>query len=167
MTQLFVKKGDTVVVRSGKDRGARGKVLLTLPKAGRVLVEGVNRVKKHTRVATTQGGAEVGGIVTQEAAVHASNVQVVCPHCSKPTRIGYRKNDEGRSALTCRKRGGHVGSRRQPPRRAASRGSSSATARRSCRSCVSSSATPTSCRCRRSSRSRSTWASATPHATAS
>jgi large subunit ribosomal protein L24 len=103
MAQLFVKKGDTVVVLSGKDRGARGKVLMTLPKDGRVLVEGVNRVKKHTKVTTTQRGAQTGGIVTQEAPVHASNVQVICPNCSKPTRIGYRKNDEGRSVRACRK----------------------------------------------------------------
>jgi large subunit ribosomal protein L24 len=105
---LFVKKGDTVIVRSGKDRGAKGKVLLTLPKDNRVLVEGVNRVKKHTKVTTTQRGAQTGGIVTQEAPVHVSNVQVVCPNCSKPTRVGYRKNDEGRSVRTCRKCGGDV-----------------------------------------------------------
>jgi len=103
MAGLFVKKGDTVVVRSGKDRGARGKVLLTLPKSNRVLVEGVNRVKKHMKVTTTQRGAQTGGIVTQEAAVHASNVQLVCPNCSKPTRVGHRKDDEGRSVRTCRK----------------------------------------------------------------
>jgi large subunit ribosomal protein L24 len=108
MAQLFVKKGDTVVVRSGKDRGARGRVLLTLPKANRVIVEGVNRVKKHTKISTSQRGAQEGGIVTQEAAVHASNVQVVCPNCSKPTRIGYRKDDNGRSVRTCRKCGGEI-----------------------------------------------------------
>jgi large subunit ribosomal protein L24 len=108
MAGLFVKKGDTVIVRSGKDRGARGKVLLTLPKDSRVLVEGVNRVKKHTKVSTTQRGAQTGGIVTQEAPVHVSNVQVVCPNCSKPTRVGYRKNDDGRSVRTCRKCGGDV-----------------------------------------------------------
>ena len=108
MAGLFVKKGDTVVVRSGKDRGARGKVLLTSPKDNRVLVEGVNRVKKHTKVTTTQRGAQTGGIVTQEAPVHVSNVQVVCPNCSKPTRVGYRKNDDGRSVRTCRKCGGDV-----------------------------------------------------------
>ena len=101
--QLFVKKGDTVVVRSGKDRGARGKVLLTMPKENRVLVEGVNRVKKHTKVTTTTRGAQTGGIVTQEAAVHASNVQVVCPNCGKPTRLGHRKNEDGRSVRVCRK----------------------------------------------------------------
>jgi len=105
---LFVKKGDTVVVRSGKDRGARGKVLLTLPKSNRVLVEGVNRVKKHTKITTNQRGAQSGGIVTQEAAVDASNVQIVCPNCSKPTRIGYRKDDDGRSVRTCRKCGADV-----------------------------------------------------------
>ena len=105
MAGLFVKKGDTVVVRSGKDRGARGKVLLTLPKSNRVLVEGVNRVKKHTKVTTTQRGAQVGGIVTQEAAVNASNVQLVCPNCSKPTRVGHRKDDNGRSVRICRKCG--------------------------------------------------------------
>ncbi len=108
MAGLFVKKGDTVFVRSGKDRGAKGKVLLTMPKTGRVLVEGVNRVKKHTKVTTTQRGAQTGGIVTQEAAIHVSNVQVVCPNCNKPSRLGYRKDDEGRSVRTCRKCGGVV-----------------------------------------------------------
>src|SRR3954469_11180234 len=108
MAGLFVKKGDTVYVRSGKDRGVKGRGLMTLRGVNRVLVEGVNRVKKHTKVSTTQRGAQVGGIVTQEAAVHVSNVQVVCPHCGKPTRIGYRKNDEGRSVRTCRKCGGDV-----------------------------------------------------------
>jgi large subunit ribosomal protein L24 len=108
MAQLFVKKGDTVVVRSGKDRGARGRVLLTMPKVNRVLVEGVNRVKKHTKVTTNQRGAQTGGIVTQEAPVHASNVQIVCPNCSKPSRIGYRKDDDGRSVRVCRKCGGDV-----------------------------------------------------------
>jgi large subunit ribosomal protein L24 len=108
VAQLFVKKGDTVVVRSGKDRGARGKVLLTMPKVNRVLVEGVNRVKKHTKISTNQRGAQTGGIVTQEAPVHASNVQIVCPTCSKATRIGYRKDDDGRSVRICRKCGGDV-----------------------------------------------------------
>ena len=103
MAGLFVKKGDTVFVRSGKDRGVKGKVLLTMPAVNRVLVEGVNRVKKHTKVTTTQRGAQVGGIVTQEAPVHVSNVQIVCPNCSKPTRVGHRKNEDGRSVRVCRK----------------------------------------------------------------
>jgi large subunit ribosomal protein L24 len=103
MAGLFVHKGDTVLVRSGKDRGARGKVIQTLPKSERVLVEGVNRVKKHTRISTTQRGAQTGGIVTQEAPVHVSNVQVVCPHCSKASRIGYRRDDAGRSVRVCKR----------------------------------------------------------------
>jgi large subunit ribosomal protein L24 len=108
MAGLFVKKGDTVIVRSGKDRGVRGKVLMTMPRENRVLVEGVNRVKKHTKVTTTQRGAQAGGIVTQEAAIHASNVQVVCGNCGKPTRLGHRKDDEGRSVRVCRKCGADV-----------------------------------------------------------
>jgi len=107
-TSVNIRKGDTVRVIAGKDKGAEGKVIQVLREEQRVIVEGVNRVKKHTKVTTTQRGAQVGGIVTQEAAVHASNVQVVCPHCSKPTRIGYRKNDEGRSVRTCRKCGGDI-----------------------------------------------------------
>src|SRR5262249_26559432 len=72
-----VKKGDTVVVIAGKDRGAKGKVIAAYPKLDKVLVEGVNRVKKHTRIRTTQRGAKTGGIVTQEAPIHVSNVMVV------------------------------------------------------------------------------------------
>jgi large subunit ribosomal protein L24 len=103
MAGLFVKKGDTVVVRSGKDRGARGKVLLTSPQKQRVLVEGVNRVKKHTKIQTTTRGAQEGGIVHQEAAIHVSNVQVVCPTCGNPTRVGHRTNEDGQNVRTCRK----------------------------------------------------------------
>jgi large subunit ribosomal protein L24 len=103
MAGLFVKKGDTVRVISGKDRGAQGKVLLTSPKSSRVFVEGVNRVKKHTKIQTTQRGAQEGGIVHQEAAIHVSNVQVVCPQCGKPTRIGHRNDEDGRSIRVCRK----------------------------------------------------------------
>jgi large subunit ribosomal protein L24 len=105
MAGLFVKKGDTVIVRSGKDRGARGKVLLTSPSSERVLVEGVNRVKKHTKIETTTRGAQEGGIVHQEAPIHVSNVQVVCPHCGKASLIGHRRNEEGHNVRTCRKCG--------------------------------------------------------------
>jgi large subunit ribosomal protein L24 len=105
MAGLFVKKGDTVIVRSGKDRGARGKVLLTSPSTERVLVEGVNRVKKHTKIQTTTRGAQEGGIVHQEAPIHVSTVQVVCPTCGEGSRIGHRRNEEGRNVRTCRKCG--------------------------------------------------------------
>jgi large subunit ribosomal protein L24 len=103
MAGLFVKKGDTVLVRAGKDRGARGKVLLTSPSTDRVLVEGVNRVKKHTKIETTSRGAQEGGIIHQEAPIHVSNVQVVCPHCGKATRVAHRRNDEGHNVRVCRK----------------------------------------------------------------
>jgi large subunit ribosomal protein L24 len=103
-----VRKGDTVQVIAGKDRRAQGKIIKVLPKENRVLVEGVNRVKKHTRVTTNQRGAQSGGIVTQEAAIHVSNVQVICPHCSKPSRIGHRRDDEGRSVRVCRRCGGDI-----------------------------------------------------------
>jgi large subunit ribosomal protein L24 len=89
--KLRVRKGDSVQVISGKDRGVTGKVILTLPKENRVLVEGVNRIKKHTKITTTQRGAQSGGIVTQEAPVHTSNVMVVCPKCDKPSRLGSRQ----------------------------------------------------------------------------
>ncbi|HVY08535.1 MAG TPA: 50S ribosomal protein L24 [Mycobacteriales bacterium] len=100
---MFVKKGDTVLVLSGKDRGAQGKVLLTSPKTSLVIVEGVNRATKHTKVQSTTRGAQEGGIVHQEAPIHVSNVQVVCPNCNKPSRIGYRKAEDGRSVRVCRK----------------------------------------------------------------
>ena len=86
---MKIKKGDTVVVIAGKDKGAKGKVIAALPEENRVIVEGVNRVKKHTRVRSTQRGAKTGGIVTQEAAIHVSNVQPVDSD-GKPTRVGYR-----------------------------------------------------------------------------
>ena len=89
---MKVKKGDTVVVLSGKDKGAKGRV------------EGIGRVKKHTRVSTTQRGAQSGGIVTQEAPIHVSNVMVIDSE-DKPTRVGYRKDEEGRSIRVSRRTG--------------------------------------------------------------
>jgi len=93
MAGLFVKKGDTVQVISGKDRGVTGKVISASPDTNRVLVEGANRVTKHTRVTQSTRGAQQGGIIQQEAAMHVSNVQVVCPSCGKPSRIGHRRSE--------------------------------------------------------------------------
>ena len=97
--KLKVKKGDTVLVIAGRDKGAKGKVIQAYPATGRLLVEGVNRIKKHTKVSQTQRGAKTGGIVTQEAPIHAINVMVVGPD-GKPTRVGYRldevTSDDGR-----------------------------------------------------------------------
>ena len=90
---MKVHKGDTVLVVSGKDKGAKGKVLQAFPTRNKVLVEGVNRIKKHTAVSRNERGAQSGGIVTQEAPIHVSNVMVVDSD-GKPTRIAYRKDDE-------------------------------------------------------------------------
>src|SRR6202046_820757 len=89
---MKIHKGDTVLVISGKDKGAKGKVLQAYPTRNKVLVEGVNRIKKHTAISTNQRGAQSGGIVTQEAAIHVSNVMVVDSD-GKPTRIGYRVDE--------------------------------------------------------------------------
>ena len=101
---MKVKKGDTVVVLSGKDKGAKGRVIAAYPKLQKVLVEGVGRVKKHTRISTSQRGAQQGGIVTQEARIHVSNVMVIDSE-DKPTRVGYRKDEEGRSIRVSRRTG--------------------------------------------------------------
>jgi large subunit ribosomal protein L24 len=90
---MKVKKGDTVLVIAGKDKGAKGKVIQAYPDRDRVLVEGVNRIKKHTRVTQNQRGAQSGGIITTEAPIHVSNVMVVDSD-GKPTRVGYRVDDE-------------------------------------------------------------------------
>ena len=90
---MKVHKGDRVLVISGKDKGAKGKVLQAYPTRNKVLVEGVNRIKKHTPVSRTELGAAFGGIVTQEAPINVSNVMVVDSD-GKPTRVGYRVDDE-------------------------------------------------------------------------
>jgi large subunit ribosomal protein L24 len=102
---MKVHKGDTVLVIAGKDKGAKGKVLRAYPDRNRVLVEGVNRIKKHTPVSTTQRGARSGGIVTQEAPIHVSNVMVVDSD-GKPTRIGYRVDEETGKRVRTSKRNG-------------------------------------------------------------
>ncbi|WP_213453152.1 50S ribosomal protein L24 [Rhizomonospora bruguierae] len=99
-----VKKGDTVIVIAGRDKGAKGKVIAALPDQNKVIVEGVNRVKKHTRIRTTQRGAKTGGIVTQEAAIHVSNVMVVDSD-GNPTRVGARFDDNGQKVRVSRKSG--------------------------------------------------------------
>jgi large subunit ribosomal protein L24 len=101
---MKVRKGDTVVVIAGKDKGAKGKVIQAYPENDRVLVEGVNRIKKHTRITQTQRGAQSGGIVTQEAPIHVSNVMVVDAD-GKPARVGYRTNDDGRRVRVSRRNG--------------------------------------------------------------
>ena len=101
---MKVKKGDTVVVIAGKDKGAKGKVIQAYPTRDRVLVEGVNRIKKHTRVSQTQRGAQSGGIVTQEAPIHVSNVMVVDSD-GKPARVGKKTTDDGKRVRISRRNG--------------------------------------------------------------
>jgi large subunit ribosomal protein L24 len=101
---MKVKKGDTVEVVAGRDRGARGKVLAAYPDTNKVLVEGVNRVKKHTRISTTQRGAKTGGIITQEAPIDVSNVMVVDPD-GRRTRVGYRIDEDGQKVRISRRTG--------------------------------------------------------------
>ena len=101
---MKIKKGDTVKVIAGRDKGQTGRVIQAYPDQNKVIVEGVNRVKKHTRLQTTQRGAKTGGIVTQEAAIHVSNVMVVDSE-GNPTRVGHRKDDEGRKVRIARSTG--------------------------------------------------------------
>jgi large subunit ribosomal protein L24 len=89
---MKIKKGDRVIVISGKDRGVTGKVIEAYPDSSRVLVEGVNRIKKHTKVGQTQRGGKTGGIVTQEASIHISNVMLVVEVDGHRvgSRVGFR-----------------------------------------------------------------------------
>ncbi|TWT11936.1 50S ribosomal protein L24 [Planomicrobium sp. CPCC 101079] len=98
---MHIKKGDTVKVISGKDKGKTGVVLTALPKKERVLVEGVNIVKKHTK--PNQANPQ-GGIVSQEAAIHVSNVMLLDPKSGEPTRVGYQVED-GKKVRVAKKSG--------------------------------------------------------------
>ena len=99
MSKVHVKSGDTVAVISGKDRGARGKVMAVSPKEGKVIVEKVNVVKKHVK---PRKMGEQGGIIEAEAALYASKVQLVCPKCVRPTRIGHVV-ENGKKMRVCKK----------------------------------------------------------------
>ena len=101
---MKVHKGDMVLVISGKDKGAKGKVIEAYPKRDKVLVEGVNRIKKHVANSATERGAESGGIVTQEAPIHVSNVMLVDSE-GNPTRVGYRFDEDGKKVRIARRNG--------------------------------------------------------------
>jgi large subunit ribosomal protein L24 len=104
---MKIKKGDTVQVIAGKDKGAKGKVIQAYPDTDRVLVEGVNRIKKHTRITQNQRGAQSGGIITTEAAIHVSNVMLVDGD-GKPTRVGKKSTDEGKRVRISRRSGKEI-----------------------------------------------------------
>jgi large subunit ribosomal protein L24 len=96
-----IRKNDNVVVIAGRDRGKKGRVLQILPAKNRLIVEGVNLIKRHTRPNPQR--QIKGGIVEKEASLHASNVQLVCPECGAPTRIGRQILGDGRKVRICRK----------------------------------------------------------------
>lgn len=102
ITKLHVKKGDTVLVLSGKDKGKKGKIIEALPKSGKVVVEGVNRVKRHTKPSQK---IPQGGIIVKEAPLASAKVMLVCPNCAKPTRIAKTLLASGKYARTCKKCG--------------------------------------------------------------
>ena len=104
--QTPIRRNDTVIVIAGRDRGKRGRVLRVVPADNRLLVEGVNIIKRHTRP-NPQRNIK-GGIVEREGSLHASNVQLVCPECGKMTRIGHRILNDGRKIRICRKCDGVV-----------------------------------------------------------
>jgi large subunit ribosomal protein L24 len=108
-SSMKIKKGDRVVVLAGRDRGREGTVILTYPERQKVLVEGVNMIKKNTKV-DYQGrrGAKEGGIIHQEAVIHVSNVALIDPETKKPARAGYRRDDNDKKVRISRASGKEV-----------------------------------------------------------
>ena len=101
---MSIRKDDTVVVLSGKDKGKKGKVLVVNPKAGKIIVEGINMVSRHTKP-RKQG--ETGGIVKRETPIRACKVALYCPKCDKGVRIGFKVED-GKKTRICRKCGEEI-----------------------------------------------------------
>ena len=99
---MFVKKDDTVILLTGdkKDRKKTGKVLEVSPKEGKVIVEGMNMVSKHVK---PRKAGDPSGIIQSESAIYACKVQVVCPKCKQPTRIGYKVLEDGKKDRVCKK----------------------------------------------------------------
>ncbi len=107
MSGLKVRRGDSVRVMTGKDRGKEGRILAVFPSDQRIIIEGVNMMKRHLKLRAARGrSGQEGGIISKEAPVHVSNVQIVCPTCG-PTRVGYKVGD-GTKTRVCRKCGGEL-----------------------------------------------------------
>lgn len=98
-TKSRIRKGDTVVVLSGKERGKQGKVLQVMPAASKVVVEKLNLIKRHTR----PGKTNKGGIIEKEASLALGKVMVLCPHCNKPSRLGVAVMEGGRRLRRCKR----------------------------------------------------------------
>lgn len=99
---LRVRKNDTIMVLSGNHKGRKGKVLKVFPKTNRIIVEGVNLIKRHTRPSQKN---QKGGIVEKEASINISNVIVICSKCNTPTRIGSKMLEDGKHVRICKKCG--------------------------------------------------------------
>jgi large subunit ribosomal protein L24 len=99
-SKLNVKKNDQVLVTTGKNRGARGRVLRVLASDGKAIVERVNMIKRHTRPNPNKGIQ--GGILEREAPIQVSNLKVICPECGKPSRLGRKRLEDGRGVRVCK-----------------------------------------------------------------
>ena len=96
---MEIRKNDNVLVIAGKDKGKKGKVRFAYPKDGKVMVDGINFIKKHTRA---RGRVRQAGIIELEAPIHVSNVMLLCNRCNHPARIGFRFLEDGRRVRVCR-----------------------------------------------------------------
>ena len=105
MAKLKVKKGDKVIVLTGRDKGKQGEVIKALPSVNKVIVQGINIAKRHTKASQTSGG----GIIEKEAPIHASNVAHIDPKDNKPTRIGFKKLEDGTKVRIARRSGEVIG----------------------------------------------------------
>jgi len=96
---MKIRKNDTVLVIAGKDRGKKGKVRFAYPEDERLLVEGINFIKRHTRA---RGVVRQAGIIEREASIHVSDVMLLCNKCNHPTRVGFHFLEDGRKVRVCR-----------------------------------------------------------------
>ncbi len=96
---MKIRKNDTVLVIAGKDKGKKGKVRTSMPVDERVIIEGVNMIKKHSRA---QGVARQAGIIEREAPIHVSKVMFLCSKCNKPARLGFQTLEDGKKVRVCR-----------------------------------------------------------------
>ena len=105
MAGLKIRKGDRVRVLSGKDKGKEGEVMRSLPREGKVIVDGVNVARKSQRPTRT---TQQGGIIDKDMPLPVSNVALVCPSCNRPTRVGYKIDASGQKVRVCKKCGGEI-----------------------------------------------------------
>ena len=106
MSGLTIRKGDNVEVITGKDKGKQGKVIRTIPDKNRVVVEGINKIKKASRA--TQRNPQSGGLIEMEAPIHVSNLMLVCGSCGRPARVKSERDEDGVRARLCQKCGASI-----------------------------------------------------------